>query len=71
MGRLKKIKEGKGFGDLLIGQFLIAVLIYVAVAFYESAPQLTLTLSGLLLIAVLYFSLKGIKQLWFKGPKRL
>ncbi|MFQ5597932.1 MAG: hypothetical protein ACE5GK_07765 [Nitrospiria bacterium] len=70
MNRLKKIKEGKGLTDLLIGQFLIAVLFYVAVAFYTSSPQATLVISSLLLIAIFYYSWRGMRQLWSKKKSK-
>lgn len=63
--RLKKA-GAKGFGDLLVGQFLLAVLLYVAVAFYETAKTLTMVLSFLLLCGIIYFSWKGFKSLWAK-----
>ncbi len=62
--RLKKKGGEKGFRDLLIGQFLLAVLLYVAVAFYETSKTLTLVLSFLLLLGIIYFSWKGFKSLW-------
>ncbi|MFQ5542985.1 MAG: hypothetical protein ACE5FY_01385 [Nitrospiria bacterium] len=68
--RIKDIKEGKGFIDLLIGQFLLAVLLYVAVAFYEKSREATMVVSFFLIIGVLYYSFRGMKSLWYKGKKR-
>lgn len=68
--RIKNIKEGRGFIDLLIGQFLLAVLLYVAVAFYETSREATMGVAFFLMLGVLYFSYKGMRSLWVKGKKR-
>ena len=66
MDRSQKKERGKGMSDLLIGQFLLAVLLYFSVAFYESNRTVTLVVTFLLLVGVLYFSWKGMRVLWFK-----
>lgn len=66
MNKSKKRKRAKGMSDLLIGQFLLAVLLYFSVAFYESSRNMTLVVSLLLLLGVFYFSWKGMRVLWHK-----
>ncbi|GEM_PF-2395781 len=66
MNRSKKRARAKGMSDLLIGQFLLAVLLYFSVAFYESSRTMTLVVTLLLLVGVLYFSWKGMRVLWAK-----
>lgn len=66
MNRLEKRGRAKGMSDLLISQFLLAVLLYFSVAFYESSRNVTLVVSFFLLLGVLYFAWKGMRVLWFK-----
>ncbi len=64
--KLEKKERGRRFGDLLIGQCLLVVLLYFSVSFHESHRQLTLAVTLLLLGAILFFSWRGMKGLWFK-----
>ncbi len=66
MNKSKKRVRAKGLSDLLIGQFLLAVLLYFSVAFYESSRNMTLVVTLMLLLGVLYFSWKGMRVLWLK-----
>lgn len=66
MNKSQKRARVKGMSDLLIGQFLLAVLLYFSVAFYESSRNMTLGVSFFLLVGVLYFSWKGMRVLWVK-----
>ncbi len=70
MGRPRKKIAAKGFSDLMIGQFLLAALLYVIVAFYESNREVALGLGLVLLLGVLFFSIRGFRQLWAKKSKQ-
>ena len=70
VGRLKEKRGKEGLVNLLIGQFLIAVLLYVTVGFYEISRPFTLAAAFVLLVAIFYFSWKGMKSLWFNKRSR-
>jgi L-asparagine transporter-like permease len=59
-------KKGKGVMNLLVVQFLLGVLIYVALTYYPTEPKITLTVIYILVLGILYFSWKGLKELWRK-----
>jgi L-asparagine transporter-like permease len=59
-------KKGKGVLNLLIVQFLLGLLIYVALTFYPTEPKITLIVIYILVLGILYFSWKGLKELWKK-----
>ena len=61
---MKGSKKGKGVGSLLIAQLLLGVLIYVAVTIYPIDTKIALILIYLLILGILYFSLRGLKRLW-------
>lgn len=54
----------------MIGQFLLATLLYVIVAFYESNRPIALGLGFILLLGMLFFSIRGFRQLWAKKSKQ-
>lgn len=64
--RLEKKERGRRFGDLLIGQCLLVVLLYFSVTFHDAARELTLVVTFMLLGGVLFFSWRGMKGIWFK-----
>ncbi len=70
MGRPRKKLAAKGFSDLMIGQFLLAALFYVMIAFYESHRTVALGIGFVLLMGMLFFSIRGFRQLWFKKSKQ-
>jgi energy-coupling factor transporter transmembrane protein EcfT len=63
---MKKEKKGKGVLHLLIVQFLLGVLIYVAITFYPTEPKMTLIVIYILILAILFFSWIGLRSLWQK-----
>ena len=63
---MKKEKKGKGVFHLLIVQFLLGVLIYIAITFYPTEPKMTLGIIYILILGILYFSWRGLKELWRK-----
>jgi ABC-type nickel/cobalt efflux system permease component RcnA len=63
---MKKEKKGKGVLHLLIVQFLLGVLIYVAITFYPTEPKMTLIVIYILILAILFFSWRGLRSLWQK-----
>ncbi|MFQ5587497.1 MAG: hypothetical protein ACE5F7_01540 [Nitrospiria bacterium] len=68
-GRLEKKERGRRFGDLLIAQVLLVVLLYFSVTFFESSRGVALVGTFVLLVGVLYFSWRGMKGLWFKKKR--
>ena len=54
----------------MIGQFLLAALLYVIVAFYESNRTMALGIGFVLLLGMLFFSIRGFRQLWAKKSKQ-
>jgi len=69
LGRPRKKIAAKGFSDLMIGQFFLAALFYVLIAFYENNRPIALGLGFLLLLGLLFFSIRGFRHLWAKKPK--
>ncbi len=65
---MKESKKGKGVGNLLFAQLLLGVLIYVAVTVYPIDSKVALILIYILILGILYFSLRGLKKLWGGGP---
>ncbi|HLG22061.1 MAG TPA: hypothetical protein VI382_04540 [Candidatus Manganitrophaceae bacterium] len=57
-------KRGKGGGSLLVAQFLLGLLIYVALTLYPIRPKISLVVIYFLVLGILYFSWKGLKGLW-------
>ncbi len=66
---MKESKKGKGVGNILIAQLLLGILIFVAVTVYPSEPKVALTIIYILILGIMFFSWKGLKGLWWKGPE--
>lgn len=65
-GRNMAEEKGSGVKNLLISQVLLVVLLYTAMAFYESEPLMTQIVVFIFVVGIVYFAWKGIKTLWVK-----